>query len=134
MGLGDGFWDDMVRNLTSGRGQFRLFLQPFMAFLLGLRLGVADAREGQEPFFLRLFRGQQGRWALLKQSLSDAALPLTLSLCMDAVLQYLTLGRIRLLGALIVGASLVWLPFTLTRAFTNRIWHHLPARRRTVGP
>ncbi|MBF5043098.1 hypothetical protein FGE12_11930 [Aggregicoccus sp. 17bor-14] len=129
-----GFWDDLVRNLTSGRGQFRLFLQPFMAFLLGLRLGVADAREGQRPFFLRLFHAHRRRWQLLKQSFSDAAIPLTLAVCMDSVLQYLTLGRIRLLGALIVGAILVWLPFTLTRAFTNRICHHLPARRRTARP
>lgn len=123
-----GFWEDLVRGL-SGKGQFRLFLQPAMALVLGIRLGIADAKEGQEPFFLRLFHARGRRASLLEQTLTDVALPLCVALGMDAVLQYLTFGRIRPLGALVVGALLVWLPFTLSRALTNRLWHQLPTHR-----
>jgi hypothetical protein len=123
-----GFWEDMARDL-SGKGQFRLFLQPAMALLLGIRLGIADAKEGRPPFFLRLFHSAVRRRHLLRETLTDAALPLCLALGMDAVFQHLTLGRIRPLGLVLVAVLLVWLPFTLSRALTNRMWHQLPAGR-----
>lgn len=115
-----GFWEGIVRDL-SGKGKFRLILQPAMAILLGIRLGIADAKTGQEPFFRRLFITGR-RFKLFKQSLRDAVIPLSLALVLDVVFQYLTLGRARLLAAVVVGALLVWLPFTITRGVTNRIW------------
>lgn len=126
-----GFWEDMAREL-SGKGQFRLFMQPAMALLLGIRLGIADAKEGEEPFFLRLFHATNRRRSLLKEALTDAAMPLGLALVMDALFQHLTLGHVRPLGLLFVATLLVWLPFTLSRALTNRLWHHLPAQRHRV--
>jgi hypothetical protein len=124
-----GFWEGVVRGL-SGKGQFRLILQPTMAFLLGLRLGIADAKEGKAPFLFRLFTTRHERWGLFKRSLSDAALPLIVALVMDGILQYLTFRYIRPLQAVVVGALLVWLPFTITRALTNRIWKHAhPGKR-----
>ena len=116
-----GFWEGLVSGL-SGRGQFRLILQPTMALILGVRLGISDAKEGKAPFLFRLFSTRHGRWWLFKRSLSDAALPLILALVLDGILQYLTLHRIRPLQAVVVGALLVWLPFTITRGLTNRIW------------
>ncbi|HVG64293.1 MAG TPA: hypothetical protein VNA24_37375 [Hyalangium sp.] len=115
------FWEGLVRDL-SGKGQFRLILQPAMALFLGLRLGIADAKEGKAPFLFRLFTTRHERWGLFKQSLSDAAMPLILALVMDGILQYLTLHHIRPLQAVVVGAFLVWLPFVMTRGLTNRIW------------
>src|SRR6185295_20358983 len=115
------FWDHLMRDL-SGKGQFRLILQPAMAILLGIRLGMADAKEGRKPFGLRLFTERHQHWALLKQSLSDAVLPLCFALVLDSILQYLTLGSVRPLGAVVVGGLLVWLPFIAARGFTNRFW------------
>jgi hypothetical protein len=115
-----GFWEGIARDL-SGKGQFRLLLQPAMAVFLGVRLGIADAKDGKAPFLFRLF-SEPGRWTLLKNSLRDVALPLSVALVTDGILQYLTLGRVRLLAAMIVGALLVWFPFAVTRGFSNRIW------------
>jgi hypothetical protein len=116
-----GFWQHLAHDL-SGKGQFRLILQPMMAILLGIRLGIADAKQGRKPFGWRLFTERHRRWALFKQSLSDAVLPLGFALVLDSILQYLTLGSVRPLGALIVGGLLVWLPFIAARGFTNRFW------------
>ncbi len=123
-----GFWEGIARSL-SGRGQFRLILQPLMAVLLGLRLGVSDAKEGRAPFLFRLFTTKGGRWGLFRDSLWDAAIPLAVALIIDGILQYLTLGRVRPLAALVVGGILVWLPFAISRALTNRAW-----RRRHPAP
>jgi hypothetical protein len=127
-----GFWEGLVSGL-SGKGQFRLILQPTMALILGVRFGITDAKEGKAPFLFRLFSTRHERWGLFKRSLSDAALPLILALLMDGFLQYLTLHRVRPLQAVVVGVLLVWLPFTATRGLTNRIWKHAhPGKMRRV--
>jgi hypothetical protein len=116
-----GFWDGIWHELSNA-GQFRLILQPTMAIILGIRIGLADARAGHQPFLSRLIRGSHDRWALVRESIRHAALPLTLALVMDSVFQYLTLGRIRILAAVVVGILLVWFPFSATRGLANRVW------------
>jgi hypothetical protein len=116
-----GFWDSIWHELTTA-GRFRLIIQPALAMVLGVRIGLADARAGSQPFIARLIRSPHERWSLLRESIVHAAKPLTLALLMDGLFQYLTFGRIRILAAIIVGILLVWLPFSSTRGLTNRVW------------
>jgi hypothetical protein len=48
-----GFWDGIWHELATA-GRFRLILQPTLAIILGIRLGLADARAGHPPFLARL--------------------------------------------------------------------------------
>jgi hypothetical protein len=116
-----GFWQHIIQDL-SGKGQFRLILQPAMAIFLGIRFGIADAKAGTEPFGVRLFTGDHPHWQVFKESISAAAKPLVFAVLMDGFFQYLTLHRVRLLPALIVGGLLVWIPFGFARGFSNRFW------------
>lgn len=124
-----GFFEGIARDL-SGRGifggsfQLRLIAQPLFAVILGIRCGVRDARKGLEPFFMRLVHAQNGRSAVIKEALRDAIIPLCLALVLDGVLQYLILKHVRLGAAVVVGTLLVFLPFTLARAWSNRVWRH----------
>jgi hypothetical protein len=130
-----GFFEGIVRDL-GGKGQFRLFLQPAMALLLGVRLGLADAKEGKDPFLFRLFRTSQRPWKLLQESLWDAVIPLGIAIAIDSVLQYMSLGFVRPIAAVFVAGLLVWLPFSLSRGLTNRWWtrsHVAPSSAR-AGP
>jgi hypothetical protein len=126
-----GFWEGVGRSL-SGRGQFRLVQQPAAAVILGIKLGIHDARQGQAPFVRRLLTTPAQRWKLFKRSVREAALPLVVALLADGILQVLTLGRVRPMAAVVVGGLLVWLPFVVARAFANRIWRHIRPRR-TAG-
>lgn len=128
-----GFFETIARDL-SGKGQFRLILQPLAAVILGIRLGIADANAGKPPFLNRLIMHRHQRWTIFKESLSDAVFPLVVALVMDGILQHITFGRIRPLAALLVGALLVWLPFVFTRAVTNRIWRRIRTRRFRARP
>jgi hypothetical protein len=128
-----GFFETIARDL-SGKGQFRLILQPLAALILGIRFGIADANAGKAPFLNRLIMHRHQRWTIFKESLSDAVFPLVVALVMDGVLQHITFGRIRPLAALVVGALLVWLPFVATRAITNRIWKRIRDRRFCARP
>ena len=68
-----GFFETIARDL-SGTGQFRLILQPLAAFILGVRLGIADARAGKDPFLHRMVSHRHQCWPTFKESLSDAVL------------------------------------------------------------
>jgi len=124
--LEQGLWQDIVET-ARGRGQLRLILQPTVAIILGLRLGIADAKAGDTPFLLRLFVTSRNRARLAKDALMDVIVPYSVAVLLDGVLQYLTLGYVRPLAALVMGAALIWLPFSIARALTNRIYrrtHH----------
>jgi hypothetical protein len=116
-----GFFEGIARELA-GPGRLRLLVQPLMALVLGVRLGIVDAKEGKPPFLFRLLRTSQRPWALFRASLWDVAIPLTLAVGLDSVLQYLAMGFVRPLAALTVAALLVWIPFAMSRAITNRVW------------
>lgn len=116
-----GFWDGIWHELTTA-GRFRLILQPTLAIVLGVRIGMADARAGTPPFLARLIRASHERWSLVRESIVHAAKPLALALLMDCIFQYLTLGRVRVLAAVVVGILLVWFPFSATRGLANRVW------------
>jgi hypothetical protein len=120
-----GFFEGILRDLTSGKGQLRFLIQPIVAIVLGARLGVADAHEHHPPFLFRLFRGGGGR-ALFEHSLSDVVVPLCVGIVIDGILQHYTLGVVRPLHAIVVGLALVWLPYAIARALANRITdrHH----------
>lgn len=126
-----GFWDGIWHELSTA-GRFRLIIQPALAIVLGVRIGMADARAGHAPFLARLVRTPHERWSLVRGSIGQAAVPLTLALVMDCIFQYLALGRVRLLAALVVGILLVWLPFSSVRGLANRAWTR--HRRREVRP
>lgn len=124
-----GFFDSLVLDLTSGKGQLRFVIQPIVAILLGARLGVADAHEGRQPFLLRLLKAGHDRAKLFKDSLSDVVLPLCIGMLIDGILQHYVIGHVRPLQAVLVGMMLVWLPYSVSRALTHRIVHHRSLRR-----
>jgi hypothetical protein len=124
------FFHDITRSLSSERGQIRFLIQPLVAILLGARLGVADAREGRAPFLLRLTRASKQRVRMLKESLSDVVFPLSFATLIDAVIQHYAFGYVRPVAALLVGLLLVWLPYAISRALTNRLYRPLTRRGR----
>ena len=129
-----GFFESIGRDLTGpgmfgGKFQIRLILQPLLAIILGLRLGIRDAKAGKPLFFQALVQGDGHRGALLRQAARDAIMPLIVALIIDSILQHLINHRIRPLAAVIVGGILVFLPFLIVRALANRAWTHGHAGR-----
>lgn len=128
-----GFWQGIF-DVASGRGQLRLILQPLTAIILGVRLGIADAKEGSEPFLLRLLVTGRERLKIAKHAASDVIVPFAIAVVLDAILQYLTLGYVRPFAALVVGAILIWLPFAIARALGNRVYRRMQRGQRGQTP
>jgi len=124
-----GFFESIARDLSGpgmfgGKFQFRLIVQPIIAIVLGLRFGVRDAKAGKPPFFQALAHAKGGRGTTIKGAVRAALIPLAVAVLIDSILQYLINHRIRPLAAMIVGGILVFVPFLIVRALTNRVWAH----------
>jgi hypothetical protein len=98
-----GLWQSMLNDLLVN-AHFRLILQPLVAIILGVRLGLTEERPA-------------------RTSLRDALVPVGVAVLTDAILQVLTLGRVRPVAALLVGVLVVWLPFAIARELTAWLWN-----------
>jgi hypothetical protein len=109
-----------------GPAHFRFLVQPLVAIFLGWRDGRLDARAGRPPYFLSLFRSSPGttRSANLKEGLQHAAVPLTVGIVLDLVVQFVLLHRIYLITGILVGVLLVALPYAFARGLFNRMVRH----------
>jgi hypothetical protein len=118
---------DWIREATGGPGHLRFVLTPVIAIILGLRDGRLDATAGKTPYLWGLVF-EHGRKARLGALLRAAAVPLVVAVALDSVLQLYTLRTLHLGWALLVGAILVALPYSIARALTNRAATILRAR------
>jgi len=109
-----GLWQNIFSDL-SVNGHFRLIMQPAVAIILGVRLGLTEERRS-------------------KSSVRDALVPVGVAVLTDAILQAVILGWVRPTAALLVGVLLVWSPFAIARALTTRWWNHPRTRGRAAQP
>jgi hypothetical protein len=113
--------------MLSGPGHLRFIIQPIVAILLGLKAARLDVKAGRAPFILSLFRSANRR-QIAEQALKQIAVPLAVATSLDAVLQYVIFGRVKVLSAFIIGAVLIAFPYALSRALGNRALRRLRAR------
>jgi hypothetical protein len=122
------FFDDMIARL-SGPGRFRFILQPVVAIILGVRDGIKDARAGACPFLWGVLFRRDLRSQLLRSGLSSVRNLVAIAILLDLISQYLIFRELHPGAALILGPVLIGMPYSLARAFANRI-----TRRRTQTP
>jgi hypothetical protein len=114
------FFTDLPRRLT-GPGRFRFLLQPAFAVAIGVGAGRADARGGRPPYLYALLTRAQGRRELLREAFHSIAHLLLAGVLVDSVCQWLILGASYPGAALLVGPTLIALPYSVARALANRI-------------
>lgn len=113
------FFHDLPKRLT-GPGRFRFVLQPAVAIFLGIRAGRADARDGKPAYILGLIRGDSDRLAMLKESFAQLSTLIAVAILLDCISQFLILRAVYPGAALLVGPVLIAIPYSLSRALSNR--------------
>ena len=119
----------------SGPGKFRFVMQPLMSIALGIRDGIADAKQGKPPYVIRVLFESEHTSDLLKSGLKQIAVPLTIGVVLDAVLQWVIFQAMYLIPAILTGTILVALPYVIARGVTNRIacrWYGRKSERKTA--
>lgn len=118
----DHFFQDILARL-SGPGRLRFILQPAVAIILGTRGGMKDASTGLPPFlWVFAFHGEHRR-ELLRSALTSTRNLVAVAILFDLISQFLIFHEIRPGAALVIGPVLIAVPYVLSRAFSNRIWH-----------
>jgi hypothetical protein len=120
------FLIDLPKRLT-GPGRFRFILQPAVAIFLGIRAGKADARLGRPPYIYSVFFRGEHRSAVLREAFEHLATLIGVAILLDAISQFLILHEIFPGAALVVGPVLIALPYSLSRALSNR-WVAMSSR------
>lgn len=137
----DQFFHDILARF-SGPGRIRFILQPVIAITLGIRSGIKDGSSGLPPFLWALVFHREHRRELLRSTFVSTRNLVALAILADLVSQFLIFHQIRPGAAMVVGPVLIAIPYSLSRAFSNRIWqwrHHYkptahagrPTRRHT---
>ncbi len=121
------FGEGLEARMT-GPGKGRFVMQPLVAMALGIRDGIADAKQGKPPYYVRILFTSEPKHIVLKASLKRIATPLTVGIVLDMMLQWVIFQAVSLLGAVIAGTILVALPYSIARGWSNRI------ARRWYGP
>jgi hypothetical protein len=105
----------------TGPGKGRFVLQPLVAIALGTRDGIADAKQGKPPYYIRILFTSEPKLDVLKTSVKRIATPLALGIVLDMILQWVIFQSVLLLPAILAGAILVALPYSLARGLSNRV-------------
>jgi NhaP-type Na+/H+ or K+/H+ antiporter len=101
---------------------FRFILQPLIAiFVLGMKDGRMDAKAGMPPFIFDLILRPEHRRRDLKSAFHRLLVPVIVGAILDGIAQYLIFKHIRPGAALLVGAFVMGIPYSLSRGITNRI-------------
>jgi hypothetical protein len=124
------FVDDMVARLH-GPGRLRFIFQPTVAIILGARDGVKDARAGKLPFLWGLMFHRADRPGLISSALASVRDLVAVAILLDVASQFLIFRRVNPFAALLLGPVLIALPYSSSRALTNRITRRRPGRVQT---
>lgn len=104
----------------SGPGRARFVVQPLVAIALGIRDGIADAKQGNPPYLVRVLFTSERKMAVLKTGLKAISNPLAIGVILDMILQWVIFQAVRLYPALIAGVILIALPYSFARGLSNR--------------
>ena len=106
---------------VTGPMSMRFLLQPVAAILVGIRDGRLDARAGTPPYIFDLVFRPEGRRRALSSALQTLLIPMTVGTILDAIAQYLIFQRVHILPAMLVGAFVMGVPYSLARGISNRV-------------
>ena len=114
------FFEDM-RARFSGPGRLRFLLQPTAALLLGVRDGKRDSQAKCPPFLYGLAFRRTHRLELWRTAIASVRDLVAIAIIVDLIAQVLIFREIHPGAALLLGPVLIAVPYSISRALTNRI-------------
>ena len=120
-------WQNLV-DRPGGPMLFRFFLQPTMATIAAVLVGIKDARQGRTPFLQTVLTRPAERAGRVNEAMVDTSRIMLLGLIMDGIYQYIEFDTFHPGEAVIITLLLAFLPYVLLRGLVARV------ARRWVGP
>lgn len=113
-------WQNLL-DRPSGPLHFRLFLQPLMAVVLGIRAGRRDAVEHRTPYLWRIAWNAAERPEALRQGWAEVSRLFVFAVGMDLAAQWLVGSGPYLGEAALMAAVLALVPYAAVRGLSRRL-------------
>jgi hypothetical protein len=113
-------WENFLARPNGSFG-LRFYVQPTMASLLALRVGIQDARDGRRGYLWAILTGPERRLQLLHEGWRGAMTPFLLAIALDCIYQLMTIGFVYPLELLFTATVLALVPYALLRGPFNRL-------------
>lgn len=113
---------DMLAGRETGPMHLRLVMQPLMAILLAVRVGLRDAREGRPPyFFWPVFTDSLHRRELIATAWKDIGKVFIAALALEVIYELIVYRWVYPTQAVIVAVVLAIIPYLLVRGPVTRL-------------
>jgi hypothetical protein len=119
-GIFTNLWKTLIGQLH-GPLAFRLILQPSVAVILAIRVGLRDSRAGRPAYFWALLIESEHRKDLLREGWKDVGKIFAVAAVLDVICQLIVLRWVYPGEAVLVATTLAILPYLLVRGPVNRI-------------
>jgi hypothetical protein len=119
-GIFTNLWKTLIGQLH-GPLAFRLILQPSVAVILAIRVGLRDSRAGRPAYFWALLIDSEHRKDLLPEGWKDVGKIFAVAVVLDVICQLIVLRWVYPGEALLVATTLAILPYLMVRGPVNRI-------------
>ena len=120
----DGFFDWVEKfffKRIEGPLKFRFLLQPFIATIVAVKSGIADAKAGRTPYFWSLFSEPDQLSRHLREGWKSVSRVFLFALFLDIAYQWIVSRRFHPGQAFLVAITLAIVPHLLFLGTVNRI-------------
>jgi hypothetical protein len=115
--------------LADAPGPARFIIQPLVSIFFGIRDGINDVKSGTPPYIYLMIFDKGKRREAFSEGFKHILKIYIIAVILDSMVQYLVLEYWRLQVALVMGFLIVFLPYVIARALTNRIIIHRQKNR-----
>ena len=114
------FIEELPRRFA-GPGRFRFVFQAMMAILVGCRGGLKDARAGRPAYLYGLLAAAGKRREMVRCGWTAIRDLVSMGIILDAAAQLVIYRQVHPGAALLMGPTMIGVPYAVARALTNRV-------------
>lgn len=106
---------------SDGPLYFRLYVMPVVAFLVGIRLGIRDAKKNEPTLLSNLITNSTERKLVLRPGWKKIFRILVIALVLDTIYQFMIFRAFYVFQAILVAVLCAFLPYMVGRGISHRL-------------
>lgn len=126
-------WENFLAR-PEGPVNFRFIIQPVLASIIAIRVGLKDAKAGKPAYLWAALTSAANRAELLHGGWKDMRIPLLIAGTLDAIYQIIVHRWVYPLELIFTATLLALVPYLLLRGPVNRIATFFSRKNRAPAP
>jgi len=114
-------WIEQLFGRADGPLFFRLYVMPVVACIVGIRLGVKDAKKNEATLLSKLLADSTERRLILRPGWKEVRRIIIVALVLDTIYQLMIFHAFYIFQAIIVAILCAFLPYMIGRGVSQRL-------------